>query len=88
MSLGSYNVGSREMKNMSISKSRLPDHTCTPVLFSFLFLLLSVPLSHAPKLEAKGGGGEEQPHVQGAVASGAQEGLEELSRIEGQEGQR
>ena len=31
-------------------------------------------------------GGEEQPHVQGAVAAQAQEGLEELSHVEGQEG--
>ena len=40
-----------------------------------------------PKPEAKGGGGEDQPHVQGAMAAWAQEGLEELSHIEGQEGQ-
>ena len=31
-------------------------------------------------------GGEDQPHVQGAVAVRAQEGLEELSHIEGKEG--
>ena len=31
---------------------------------------------------------EDQPHVQGAVAVWAQEGLEELSHVEGQEGQR
>ena len=31
---------------------------------------------------------DEQPHVQGAVAARVQEGLEELSHIEGQEGQR
>ena len=43
-------------------------------------------LPHALKPEAKGDGGEEQPHVQGAVAARAQEGLEELSHIEGQEG--
>ena len=41
-----------------------------------------------PASEARGGGQEEQPHVQGAVAARAQEGLEELSHIEGQEGQR
>ena len=45
-------------------------------------------LPHSPKPEAKGGGGEDQPHVQGAVAVRAQEGLEELSHIEGQEGRR
>ena len=55
-------------------------------------------LPHAPKPEARGGGQEEQPtpearaggqedqpHVQGAMAARAQEGLEELSHIEGQE---
>ena len=41
-----------------------------------------------PTPEAKGGGWEEQPQVQGAVASWAQEGLEELSHVEGQEGRR
>ena len=43
-------------------------------------------LPHAPRPKAKGSGWEEQPHVQGAVAAWAQEGLEELSHIEGQEG--
>ena len=33
------------------------------------------------------GGREDQPHVHGAVAVQAQEGLEELSHVEGQEGQ-
>ena len=42
--------------------------------------------SHTP--EARGGGQEDQPHVQGAVAALAQEGLEELSHVEGQEGWR
>ena len=36
--------------------------------------------------ESRGGGQEDQPHVQGAVAAWAQEGLEELSHVEGQEG--
>ena len=39
-----------------------------------------------PMPKARGGGREDQPHVQGAVAAGVQEGLEELSHIEGQEG--
>ena len=39
------------------------------------------------RTEARGGGREDQPHVQGAVAARAQEGLEELSHVEGQEGQ-
>ena len=37
-------------------------------------------------LEARGGSWKEPPHVQGAVATRAQEGLEEPSHIEGQEG--
>ena len=41
---------------------------------------------HMP--EAKGVDQEDQPHVQGAVAARAQEGLDKLSHIEGQEGQR
>ena len=43
-------------------------------------------LPHTPTPEARGGSREEQPHVQGAVAARAQEGLEELSHVEGQEG--
>ena len=54
-----------------------------------------MPLSPRPRVavgrsncmtKARGGGQEDQPHVQGAVAARAQEGLEELSHIEGQEG--
>ena len=41
-----------------------------------------------PTSEARGRGREDQPHVQGAVAARAQEGLEELSHVEGQEGRR
>ena len=41
-----------------------------------------------PTSEVRGGGQEEQPHVQGAVAARAQEGLEELSHVDGQEGER
>ena len=41
-----------------------------------------------PKPKARSGGQEDQPHVQGALAAGAQEGLEELSHVEGQEGWR
>ena len=41
-----------------------------------------------PTPEARGGSREDQPHVQGAMAARAQEGLEELSHVEGQEGQR
>ena len=42
-------------------------------------------LPHTPKPKASGGGRQEQPHVQGAMAARAQEGLEELSHVEGQE---
>ena len=36
--------------------------------------------------EARGGGQEKQPHIQGAVAALAQEGLEELSTLEVRKG--
>ena len=39
-----------------------------------------------PTSEVRGSGQEEQPHVQGAVAVQAQEGLEELFHVQGQEG--
>ena len=35
--------------------------------------------------KARGGGREDQSHVQGAMAVWAEEGLEDLSHIEGQE---
>ena len=41
-----------------------------------------------PTPKARGNGQEEQSHVQGAVATGEQEGLEELLHIQAQEGQR
>ena len=40
-----------------------------------------------PTPKARGSGREDQSHIQGAVAARAQEGLEELSHVEGQEGQ-
>ena len=43
-------------------------------------------LPHTPTPEVRGGGREDNPHIQGAVAAQAQEGLEELSHTEGQEG--
>ena len=43
-------------------------------------------LPHAPMPKDRGGGWKDQPHVQGAMAAWVQEGLEELSHIEGQEG--
>ena len=39
-----------------------------------------------PTPEARGRGQEDQSHIQGAVAARVQEGLEELSHVEGQEG--
>ena len=41
-------------------------------------------IPHASTPKARGGGWEDQPHT---VAARAQEGLEELSHVEGQEGQ-
>ena len=38
-----------------------------------------------PESEARGGGREEQPYIQGVMAVRAQEGLEEPSYVEGQE---
>ena len=40
-----------------------------------------------PMPKARDGGREGQPHVQGVVAVQVQEGLEEPSHVEGQEGQ-
>ena len=39
-----------------------------------------------PTPEARDGGREDQPHVQGVVAAQMQEGLEALSHVEGQKG--
>ena len=39
-----------------------------------------------PASEVRGGGREDQPYLQEAVTVRAQEGLEELSHVEGQEG--
>ena len=39
-----------------------------------------------PPPKAMGNGQEEQPHIQGPVAARAQEGLEELFHVQGQEG--
>ena len=43
-------------------------------------------LPHIPTPKARGSGREDQPHIQGAMAAQVQEGLEELSHVEGQEG--
>ena len=39
-----------------------------------------------PVSKARGGGREEEPYIQGAVAAWVQEGLEELFHVQGQEG--
>ena len=39
-----------------------------------------------PTSEVRGGGQEDQPHVQGAAAAQMQEGREELLQVQGQEG--
>ena len=57
-----------------------------PVDFPRLGFLLQLR-SSAHTLE-RISGQEDQPHVQEAVAARAQEGLEELSQVEGQEGRR
>ena len=44
-------------------------------------------LPHDPTPKARSSGREDQPHLQGGVAVQAQEGLEDLSHVEGQEGQ-
>ena len=54
----------------------------------FSFIAYYIPPGAAagrsnPMPEARGGGREDQPH---AMAAWAQEGLEELSHVEGQEG--
>ena len=53
----------------------------TPRLRSGAVAKKSYPVS-----EVRGGGRKEQPHVQGTVAAQAQEGLEELFHVQGQEG--
>ena len=39
-----------------------------------------------PQPEDRGGGREDQPHVQGAVAARVQDGLEELFHVQDQKG--
>ena len=51
------------------------------VLISFIIVLLIFNMS-----KVRGGGQEEQPHVQGTVVAWAQEGREELLHLQGQEG--
>ena len=55
-----------------------------PTFFNFS---LNLAIRSYPESEVRGGSREDQPHIQGPVAVRAQEGLEELSHVEGQEGQ-
>ena len=58
-------------------------------LFIFLYIIRPAHLAQREDLpQARGQGPRPggQPHLQGAVAAQAQEGLEELSHAEGQEG--
>ena len=41
-----------------------------------------------PKFKVRGGGREEQPHIQGVEAARAKEGREELLHLQGQEERR
>ena len=67
-------------KSVDLGREELP-HAPTPEVRGGI-------REEQPTPEARGGGWEDQPHVQGAMAAWAQEGLEELSHIEGQEGRR
>ena len=49
---------------------------------------LSTSDSSYPASEVRGGSREEPPHIQETVAAWVQEGLEELSHVEGKEGWR
>ena len=62
----------------------MSDHTIVIILV----MKMAVAGRSYPMSEARGGGQEEQPHIQGAVAAQVQEGLEELSHVQGQEGRR
>ena len=68
-------------------------------MFIFTYILWAESEEELPKSEVRGGGPEEPPHTrgqelqpggatQGVMAVRAQEGLEELSHVEGQEGRR
>ena len=67
---------------MVISSQRAVKMSFTQLGAAYFFAFLY------PASEVRGSGREEQPHIQGAVAARAQEGLEELSHVEGQEGWR
>ena len=55
-------------------------------LLQLFVIVWAAPERSYPKPEIRGGGREELPHVQGAVAVQAQEGREKLLHVQGQEG--
>ena len=59
---------------------------CVHVDFESILTPLREPLRELPNFNVVTLILKEQPHVQGAVAARAQEGLEELLHIQGQEG--
>ena len=71
-----------------ISDSSAFSHTSLNIWKYTVHVLLKPGLENFEHYFTSGGGREDQPHVQGAVAERGQEGLEEISHIEGQEGRR
>ena len=55
--------------------------------WEFAVWLWELKLGVYNSIEVRGGGQEEQLHIQGAVAEWAQEGQAELLHVQGQEGQ-
>ena len=78
--------GREELLKSGVRSSGREDYPASEVRGGGAVAWRSYP--HAPMQETRGGGQEDQPHVQGAVATRAQEGLEKLSYVEGQEGRR
>ena len=66
-------------------KLYLPGNFCDDVLH-FICHLSYFAERKNPTPKVRGGGPEEQPHVQGVVAVRAQEGRGELLHVQGQEG--
>ena len=75
-----FGVDGEEKKGPAVMAHIARPRGATPRLRSGVVAGRSYPL---PK--ARGGGKEEQAHVQGAVAARAQDGLEELFHVQGQE---
>ena len=76
---------------MDLSQIKMPNNSLNIMTYltdSLSFWKKRFLREELPKSEARGGGWEDQPHVQGAVAARVQEGLEELSHVEGQEARR